>query len=291
MRRVEDLIDLDLDFYKTENIDLASFTDTQLTAHYFEHGYKEGRANSRIAVREEFVESLPHGRTLEIGPFCSPSLVGRHVEYADYLSTEELRVRAAQLGMNATDAPPISHVLREKPLSSINERYDVVFSSHNFEHQPDIVHHLQEVRSILRPRGRLALIVPNALYCFDARLPLSKVSEVLSAHRERRRTHSFASIIEHRALTTHNDSGVHWAERLSGRQRYVPIDSARVRSAIAEFDSANGTYIDVHAWQFDPVALSDILHCVIDLGLVDFRKVQCNGPVRGTNEFTVTLFA
>ena len=58
MRTIEDLIDLDLDFYRRSNVDLATFTDEQLIAHYFEHGYREGRASSAIAVRGPFVEQF-----------------------------------------------------------------------------------------------------------------------------------------------------------------------------------------------------------------------------------------
>jgi hypothetical protein len=31
------------------------------------------------------------------------------------------------------------------------------------------------------------------------------------------------------------------------------------------------------------------VNCLIDLRLIDFAEVRCNGPVRVTNEFTITL--
>ena len=290
MRSVEELIDLDLDYYRENNVDLATFTDQELITHYFDHGYREGRASSGLATRDNFISDLMGSRVLEIGPFCSPTIVGEHVEYADHLSSEELRNRARELNMDPSNVPDIKHVLRSGSLSGTTDSYDVVFSSHNLEHQPDIVGHLNEVSSILVPGGRFGLIVPNALYCFDARLPLSKISDVLDAFHEGRRTHTLGAVVDHRALTTHNDSGVHWEERLSGKQQYVPIDTAKVAAALREFEAARGAYIDVHGWQFDPLSLSDIVNCLIDLRLINFTSVRCHGPVRGTNEFTITLY-
>lgn len=290
MRRIEDLIDLDLEFYRRSNVDLATFTDGQLIDHYFEHGYREGRASSAIAVRGPFVEQFIGERTLEIGPFYSPTIVGDFVDYADHLTTEELRTRAVEIGMDPTTVPHVAHVLTDGSLGVIRERYDVVFSSHNIEHQPDVIDHLNQVSGVLADDGCFALIVPNARFCFDADLGVSKLSDVLDAYHEGRRRHSLGAVVEHRAMTTHNDSELHWADSLHGRKRYVPVDVERVAAAIREFELADGAYVDVHGWQFDPLSLSDILHCLIDLRVIDFSRVACNGPVFGTNEFTVTLF-
>ena len=242
-------------------------------------------------MRRNFIKGLNELAVLEIGPFCSPTIVGERVDYADHLSTEELRSRAVELGMDPSGVPEVKHVLRDGTLAGIEEKYDVVFSSHNLEHQPDLITHFNDVRSILNPGGRFCLIVPNAHYCFDANLPLSKISDVVNAFHEGRRQHTLAAVIDHRALTTHNDSGVHWEERLNGDRPYQPIDTDRVAAALREFAAAQGSYIDVHGWQFDPLSLSDIVNCLIDLRLITFSSVQCNGPVRGTNEFTITLFA
>ena len=291
MKRLTELIDLDVEYYRASNVDLANFSEEQLIKHYFDHGYREGRASGARATRDNFITELPEVKTLEIGPFCSPTLVGDHVEYADHLSTEELRARAAELGMDPAGVPHIQHVLLDGTLAGVTEKYDVVFSSHNLEHQPDLITHFNEVRSMLNPGGRFSLIVPNAHYCFDADLPLSKISDVVNAFHESRRTHTLTAVIDHRALTTHNDSGIHWEDRLRGGKQYQPIDTDRVAAALREFAAAQGSYIDVHGWQFDPLSLSDIANCLIDLRLINFSGVRCNGPVRGTNEFTITLFA
>jgi hypothetical protein len=88
----------------------------------------------------------------------------------------------------------------------------------------------------------------------------------------------------------HNDSVVHWEEaRKRNRQEYNLLNAQKISSAITEFDNANGAYIDVHSWQFQPHTLSDILRVLIELDLIGFANVICYGPVFGRNEFCIEL--
>jgi hypothetical protein len=283
------LIDFDAKFYREENKRLFWLSARGLSDHYFNHGYYEGRMNSALAARENFLRSIESERILEIGPFFSPCFVGKNVEYIDVLDTDSLRERARKLGLNPDGVPNIHYVAKSLSTANITKRYKVVFSSHNIEHQPDLISHLNEVSSKLEDDGIYAMIIPNARYCFDANLPLTKISEVLNAYFERRAIHTVGSLVEHRALTTHNDAGKHWAQQKKTSARYAPINSSRVSAALKEFVDSNGQYIDVHAWQFDPFSFADIIKCLIDLKLINFSKVQCNGPVYGRNEFTVKL--
>lgn len=243
--------------------------------------------NSAIAIRENFVRLFNRGSILEIGPFNNPLLSGSNVEYFDVLTTDQLKERAKDLGFPCDGVPNINFVARDGSLGSIEKKFDVVISSHNLEHQPDLIAHLNEVGAKLNENGVFALIVPNARYCFDANLPLSKISEMINAHCDKRKMHTIGSVIEHLALTTHNDSVRHWRERAS--YQYEPIDSERVMKALKRFHDGGGKYIDVHAWQFDPMSLSDILSCLISISYIDFSRVVCNGPVYGRNEFTLIV--
>lgn len=46
-------------------------------------------------------------------------------------------------------------------------------------------------------------------------------------------------VVEHRALTTHNDALQHWHE--SGTpKKYRPLDIGKVKAAMLEYENANG---------------------------------------------------
>lgn len=227
--------------------------------------------------------------SLEIGPFATPALYGSHVKYADILSREQLQQRAEMLEFDKEGVPEIHFVLEHGDLKGIDERFDLVFSSHCIEHQPNLIEHLRDVATLLTPRGKYALVIPDARFCFDAPLPLSCISEVLQAHHEDRRVHSMASFIQHYALTTHNVAQSHWAENIaSGGRSWKMIEPNRVKAAIESWDLSL-SYSDVHAWQFQPLSFSDIVGTLITLDLVPFKKMECFGTPSGQLEFMATL--
>jgi hypothetical protein len=157
---------------------------------------------------------------------------------------------------------------------------------HCLEHQPDLVGHLEEVGQLLLPGGAYFLLVPDKRYCFDYFIPLSNLAEVLVAHRQQRRMHTLRSVIECRALTTHNDSLRHWQgdhgiiyEGLEGR----------LQAALEEFDNADGKYIDVHAWYFTPDSASAILSALQSIGLSELAVHRVYPTRYGANEFWIIL--
>ena len=104
--------------------------------HYAVRGRRAGRPCSSITTRADFAALIaPDARILEIGPFFSPFFDrDRHrVSYVDVLTTEQLRERAAQTPGGVPDrVPEIDFVWTGGSLCDLtDERFDVVFSSHN----------------------------------------------------------------------------------------------------------------------------------------------------------------
>lgn len=288
----ERLIQIDFNFYRSVHKDLLQFSDAQLLNHYANYGYLEGRVANPNALRENFIVVDQELKCLEIGPFFNPLIKGNNVKYLDILSTSELVVRAKSISASQEqikNIPKIDFVSKDGSLKLVNEKFDLLVSAHNIEHQVDLIGHLNEASDVLVDRGTYKMIVPNSAYCFDANLPPSKISEIIDANRIKSKTHSIAKVIEHRALTVHNDAVVHWEESNSNIKEYSLIDVSRVSSAITEFDDAEGKFIDVHAWQFKPHTLSDIFRVLIQLNLIRFVDVICFGPVINRNEFCIVL--
>lgn len=273
--------------YRSLHSDLAHMSDAQLLDHYETYGRREGRLANAVDDRHNFSQLVPNSvRVLEIGPFCDPSFHGPNVSYFDVLSREELIARAKLLGLNPTRAPHIDYISRTGDLSVVNHQFDVVASSHCLEHQPDLIGHFQQVGQLLRPGGAYFLMIPDKRYCFDHFIPLSNLAEVVAAHYERRSVHTLRSVIEHRALATHNDSCRHWQG-----DHGVQFDDVkhRIQTALGEFDNANGAYIDVHAWYFTPQSASSIFSTLHKCGLtrLQVRRVY---PTRfNASEFWIIL--
>ena len=244
--------------YRLNNPDLGSFSDEQLAKHYKNYGKKEGRIISSIGTRKEFLNLLS-GKTslLEIGVFDAPSLdflaESRDtpiIHYADYLGRDDLIFRARQIGRNPHNVPEIRWVLAEG-YKQIDVNYDAVVSHHCVEHQPDLVAHLWDVKSILKSGGWYLFSVPNKNFCFDHFIQESTIVDVLTAYYLKCKKPSFKSVLEHRVFTSHV-----FQDGISPYDSEIPYMKNRFQTAFEEF--CDNEYVDVHCWQFTPDSLRKI---------------------------------
>ena len=275
----------DADHYLAANPDLT-ITRDEAADHYARVGRAEGRVASPLALRENLIALIDDGRSvLEIGPFCDPLLRGPNIAYLDVLDAEQLRARATKIGKDPAGCPAwIDYV---GGLEQISRRFDAVISSHAIEHNPDLVQHLELVEHILAPDGLFCLIIPDKRYCFDHHIAESTIAGVLQAHREQRATHSLASVIEHVAMTAHNEPERHWAGDHGPSAPANRIE--RIRNAVNAYDSSGGQYIDVHAWYFTPDSFAGIIDALSALGLTGFELAGVYDPARDRNEFCAVL--
>lgn len=277
----------DAGFYRKLHADLVAFSDEQARDHYEAHGRAEGRRASPAALRDGFLTAIPASvRALEIGPFFSPVLKGESISYFDVMDSDGLRRRAKDLGHPLENVPAHIHfVSGDGDLTAIVAQFDLVLSSHCIEHQPNLVRHLNEVRDLLAPGGVFALIVPDRRYCFDALMAPSTIAEVLEASLEDRRLHRPASVIEHLALTTHNDPARHWR----GDHGDVGDPAARARKALEVWRLHEGRYVDVHAWRFDPRSFAVICETLFEMDLSPLRVARVYDTPYGAMEFCAAL--
>lgn len=276
--------------------DLRSLSLDQGRRHYETHGRREGRICSTIENRLHFLSLIPRDvAMLEIGPFCTPSFRRdtHDVRYLDAYSTEVLRERARKLTWADPNAvPDIDFVWDGAPYRTLtSDRFDVIVSSHNIEHQPCLVSHLNEMASLLRPGGRVFLNIPDKRYCFDHFRPESTIADVLDAYQSGRTCHSALTLLSYRLLKAHNDAEAHWRGEHGDDPRGQVIDVAhvrRIRHNLALLRKETG-YIDAHAWQFTPESFRYLMTLLHAAELTVLRVERVYSTVRPHNEFHAIL--
>jgi SAM-dependent methyltransferase len=229
------------------------------------------------------------GLTLEIGPYFHPVVKGPNARYFDVFDTEELKKRADEdpNPIVMSDTVPVMHYWDPHgDISIIPETFVEIFSSHCLEHQPDLVSHFEKVYDLLKPGGRYIAFVPDKRFCFDHFGPYSSVGDVLQAFAEKRTRHTLASLVNLIAGGTHNFPGRHWAGD-HAEPDYISGYPDRVTAALEVFKSANGGYIDCHAWRFKPDSLAEICDVLYRLGRMRLRVVEIGDTRENTQEFTV----
>ncbi len=243
-------------------------------------------SKNKIISRHSFLKKIDVKKTvLEIGPFANPCLQGSHVRYFDVLNQQDLITRAKENNYPTNKIPDIDFVSSTGDLAVVNKPFENVFSSHCIEHQPDLVKHLQAVSKILKPHGKYYLIIPNKQYCFDALLPESTIADVFQAFYEKKTKHNLKSVVEHRALTTHNNSYRHWM----GNHGVLKNVTNKIIAAQKEFEAANDGYVDVHAWQFTPDSFVSIIQLLNELHLIDLKVDELFHSPIFSLEFYVVL--
>ncbi|WP_139311708.1 hypothetical protein [Desulfovibrio sp. DV] len=288
---VEINFEIDINYYKSANSDLAELNDDQLTAHFKMYGINEGRLSSEFSLKENFFNLVNLSKpALEIGPFCNPQLRGENAYYFDVMSADLLCQRAEQLGLATNNCPSAIHYISSYgDLTVIKDKFEAVASSHNIEHQYDLVRHLQSVSNILQPNGRYFLCIPDKRFMFDYYLPETSITDVLDAYDRQLKRHSIASVLEHRAFATHNDPLLHWA----GDHGLVPTSSPNhfdlINKALDEYLSSGDGYIDVHTWKFTPYNFVYIVDVLNKLKLITFTCDRIFNTPHGRGEFCVIL--
>jgi SAM-dependent methyltransferase len=202
-------------------------------------------------------------RGAEIGPLSRP-IVKRsdsEVYYIDYCTTEELREKYATV----PDAHPdrienVDFVWVEQPLAAVlgdKAPLDYVVASHVIEHVPDLVGWLREMRDVLKPGGRLLLIIPDKRFTFDIYRRLTSMEEVSLAFEEHRRIPGLRCIMDHFANVVSADAWALWDD-------YKLADDLKYFHGPEFLDLAHdhfhsGKYIDIHCWVFTPWSFLELM--------------------------------
>lgn len=281
-------LEFDPKIYGARYADLRRMSARELESHYQEHGLAEGRVASAIAGRPDFVALLADiPSILEIGPLANPTVRGSNAKYFDVLPTEALKRKAQGHGLDAAQCPPIHFVSETGDLGVITETFDAVVSSHAIEHQPDLIGHLSGVAKLLKPSGRYFVAMPDKRYCFDHFICQSTIADVLGARLRQRRLHDATDVIEHLALTTHNDPVRHWNGD-HGAQLFESKPESLGEAVNLCLQNAD-VYLDTHAWQFAPSSFRDILQTLARLRLCELRVKRVYPTVRNSIEFYAVL--
>jgi SAM-dependent methyltransferase len=163
--------------------------------------------------------------------------------------------------------PHISYITRGKLSDVVKRQFDCVVSSHMIEHSPDLITHLREVRSVLKPGGAFLFLCPDKRRGPEQFLPESRLPEVVTAFLEQRTRPTLRSVIEHRAFIRHDFATADDPLRKPNKNTWATILSAQ-----QEFESRE--YCDVHVWQFTPDSLLELIEGMTSLGLLE-RPSRC----------------
>lgn len=237
----------------------------------------------------------PDSHILEIGPGGSPAFRRRDhplLKVSDWCDSAELRRQlqaAYQLPSEPVDMfDDIDYVCADSRLAAVvpeGQRFDLIFSSHNIEHQPDLLEHLCSLQTLLAPGGAAVLVVPYKLHTFDVFRQPTTTSDVLMGH---------FGPPGWTTIKAAFDAGSHSAmPPVGGPRRFGrddPLTLGDPQQAFARFQAllgdANPAVGDQHHHVFTPTSLRILLLELYMLRLCTLTPVVCTGA-HGNSFLTV----
>jgi len=302
-------VEFDINIYRNSNTHLRNFNDKEIMEHFNYYGYYEGLKCNSINSRVDFIKLINQNlNILEIGPLCNPCMdVSRpNVETIDYFTQEELKENyKTDPNVNINKICKVNYVVKgsTKYNELILNKKNVCFSSHNIEHVPCVISFLNNVSSILFPKGLFFLCIPDYRFCFDRFRNPTNIFEILDPYYNNKNNSSSVSILESRFLTTHNDSVKHWDEFYKSIQNiFVPINNEnnfmetnkiKIINSINEIENIyktnKYTHIDCHSWKFTPKNFKIIIEILNQTKLIDFSIQRIYRTLKNSNEFYVIL--
>jgi 2-polyprenyl-3-methyl-5-hydroxy-6-metoxy-1,4-benzoquinol methylase len=261
--------------------------------HYTIYGKTERRVWGDLLTREgkAMSEIDKNGVGLEIGPSHRPiasKKQGYNVQIVDHLDKNGLIKKYANHNLNIDNIEKVDFIWTGQPLSQLIEKksyYDWIIASHVIEHIPDPISFFQECETLLKPDGKISLIIPDKRYCFDCLNSVSSTGELLDAYAEKRITPSPGQVFNHFANAAEREKKGAWEKNYRGEIEL--IHSLAQTKELWNRACKNVEYIDVHCWRFMPTSFALFIEDIRYLGLTglsiirDFDTVGC--------EFYVTL--
>lgn len=248
------------------------------------HGRAQGICGSPLCIFNNFTEFLNNSfinkKILELGPGHCPRMKGDNLRFFDIRNSDQLLAWVKSAGLPVEHVPAVIHYVSENgDLSIIDDKFDLVFSSHNMEHVLDLVQHMLDVERLLKPGGLFACIVPDKRFTFDYFRRESTLDDVLAQHFQPALNHPLRAILDFRLNTTHNDSVRHWA----GDHGLLPNREAGIQDIIQNYKSQNFT--DTHRWVFTNDSFISLFAKLHELGFIGLKLMRCYNVAKNANAF------
>lgn len=219
------------------------------------------------------------GQGLEIGPSfnpMAPKKEGFNVEVIDYASQEDLRenYRGDNYSVDIEAIEEVDYVWQGQSYRELvgeGKQYDWIIASHVIEHVPDLVAFINGCSEVLKDDGVLALVVPDARYCFDQFRPISSLSAVLDAHNAGLTRHTPGSVIEFFMNYSERSGNHFWRKNVQGENTLFNANQDAARY-YQELLADRETYVDIHKWCFTPSSFRLMISDLNELGVIEMKE-------------------
>ncbi|WP_291122665.1 methyltransferase domain-containing protein [Flavobacterium sp. UBA6046] len=253
--------------------------------------------------RELFVRGIildPTKRILEIGPLNRPTVTKvdfPNCFYCDIRNTGQVKalytgneyLETTGIHVDVNTIVDIDYVLKESYKETFRglEKFDYIIASHVMEHVEDIIAFLNDIASVLKPKGKFCIVYPDKRYCFDHFREGASFRDAYDVYR--RGTSETARMVLdfYNTAIDENDAIVYWsAENITS---FLPKNNTA--KAIINYEKViNGKKMDdVHFWPFSAVSFLIFLYDCVRADLLPYTCIEFHPTQENSQQFMVAL--
>ena len=239
--------------------------------------------------RDHFRRFVDFSKTsgFEIGAFDLPMVEPNEglCVFGDYRTKEELQALAANApGHNPDFVQQVDYDLRNG-YDQIDGPFDWIAAAHVIEHIPDVIGWIKSLDRLLKPGGRLLLIIPDKRYTFDHHRRVSTVTDFVTTHRQQLTRPSYGQVFDHiYYATTVPDPEFLW------RGADIPAPPRNFATAHTEATRTESEYVDCHCSVFTPESFMSCFFHLAAAGTVPLEVGEIVSTQRGHPDFSAILF-
>ena len=160
--------------------------------------------------------------------------------------------------------------------NSLKPKFDLICSSHNFEHQPNPLKFLQDVESLLSEDGVCTMAIPISTRCFDLLRFPSSTRDFIEKFEQDRTRPGLAEHLDSVLCSVETEAGqLHAHKTISHKTlRMVrPVNGYDVHTVNKSKAQLSERYVDTHVSVLNPRSFTLILIDLLRLGYLRHLKI------------------
>lgn len=211
---------------------------------------------------------------LEIGPSynpIAPKKDGYNVKIMDHSDQQGLIEKYKDNPYVSTEPiEVVDYVWQGEPYKDLvnGETFNWILASHLVEHTPNFIGFINDCSEILKPGGKIMLVVPDKRYTFDKYRNLTSLSQVIDAYIENRASHSSGTHVEFRLKQISKNKNQAWNRFTIGKEEFKNTIEDAKKALTSNKDTG---YEDAHAWVFSPKSFRELIDDLRKLELINMK--------------------
>jgi len=242
---------------------------------------------------------------LEIGPYHSPILDhNKKNNFSIDVFTRKSLIEKAnsdpnlkRYNISISNIPETNYLLSKDQdydiEKCVDRKFDIIISSHNLEHLPNLIKELNKYEKILKDNGKIFAFIPDCNFEFDYLRNKSRLADIIDDYYMDRKMPSFKSILDFQLYyepeASTFDLWKHYLNEGIHDERISESDIKSKKDIDYLFEKSKLDYIDTHSYTFTSFSFEKYIKWLNKFKFINLHIEKIEHTQLNSQEFFVIL--